>query len=350
MSNSSEQAAEYRDIRCSYSASLPELLTKHRISLLITTYQTGHLIVLHARQNQLNFAFHQFERAMGVAYKPGLIAICTAKEVWLARNAPDLAAKLEPRGHYDAFFLARTTHFTGDIGAHETAWIGNELWIVNTSFSCLCALHNIYSFAPRWRPPFITAYAPEDRCHLNGMAVVDGKPKYVTALGESDVPKGYRDVKEKSGCIMEVPSGRVVARGLAAPHSPRVHDGRLLVLNSGHGRLEAVDPSTGNLETVAKLQGFSRGMGLHAGLAFIGLSKMRPTWSAVPLNERGEEMKCGMTVVDLKTGNQVAHLDINSGVDEVFDVAVLPGITAPYFSGPSADKDVGQPMWTIPAG
>jgi len=350
MSSSSQHAAEYRDVRLSYSPSLPKLLTQLRISLLITTYQTGHLIVLHARQNQLKYTFHQFERAMGVAYRPDCIAVCTAREVWFARNAPELAANIEPLGRHDACYLARTTHFTGDISAHESAWVGNELWIVNSLFSCLCSLHPYYSFVPRWRPPFISTLVPEDRCHLNGLAIVNGQPKYVTALGETDTHQGFRDVRETGGCIMEVPSGRVVSRGLAGPHSPRVYNGGLFVLNAGHGRLETVDPSTGSRKTIADLQGFSRGMAIHRGLAFIGLSKIRSTWSGIPLADRREELKCGLAVVDLHTGNHIAQFDITAGVDEVFNVTVLPGITAPFFSGPLAEQDSGQPMWAIPPG
>jgi uncharacterized protein (TIGR03032 family) len=191
----SELGQEFRDICCSHSESLPALLTQLRLSVLISTYQTGHLVVVAARQGRPVLTFHQFERAMGIAVKPGTIAVCTRKEVWFLRDAPDIAGKLQPAGHHDACFLARTSHFTGDIEAHESAWVGGEFWIVNTLFSCLAALHPHYSFAPRWRPPFVSALRPEDRCHLNGLAVVDGQPRYVTALAETDSPAGWRAVK-----------------------------------------------------------------------------------------------------------------------------------------------------------
>jgi uncharacterized protein (TIGR03032 family) len=283
---------------------------------------------------------------MGLAYKPGCVAVCTRKEVWFAPNAPDIAPRLEPRGQYDACFLSRTMHFTGDIHVHESAWVGNEFWMVNTLFSCLCSLHPHFSFVPRWRPPFISALAPEDRCHLNGLAVVDGQPKYVTAMGETDAENGWRKAMESGGCILEVPSGRVVTRGLAAPHSPRVQDGRLYFLNSGIGRLEATDPATGKLEHLAALPGVPRGLALHQGLAFVGLSKPRPTWKGIPLAASREQLKCGMAIVELQTGKMAANLDFTAGVQEVFDVAVLPGITSPFFSGPSADRD--EPIWTFP--
>jgi uncharacterized protein (TIGR03032 family) len=344
----SERNIEYRDIRCSHSANLPALLTELGLSVLISTYQTGHVVVVAARQGRLVLTFHQFERAMGIAVKPGTIAVCTTKEVWFARDAPDIAAKLEQHGPFDACFLARTAHFTGDIRAHESAWVGREFWVVNTLFSCLAALDPRYSFAPRWRPPFVSSLVPEDRCHLNGLAVVDGQPRFVTALAETDSAEGWRAVKATGGCIMEIPSGRIVARGLSLPHSPRVFDGQLLFLHSGHGRLDRVDSSSGQVNPVAALPGVARGLALHGGFAFVGLSKARPTLEGVPIVAQRNLLKCGLVVVDLQTGELIAHLEFHTGVEEIFDVQVLPGITSPYVSGPWAERDTGQPLWTVP--
>jgi uncharacterized protein (TIGR03032 family) len=346
----SDPALAYRDIRCSHSENLPALLTELRLSVLISTYQTGHLVVIAARDGRLVLTFHQFERAMGIAVKPGTIGVCARDAVWFARSAPDIAAKIEPRGQYDACFLARTSHFTGDIHAHEAAWVGNEFWVVNTLFSCLSALHPRYSFAPRWRPPFVSALLPEDRCHLNGLALVDGQPRYVTALAETDSAEGWRTAKATGGCVVEVPSGRIVARGLSLPHSPRVDGGRLYFLYSGRGMLDAVHPSTGEVEPVAELHGVARGLALHGGFAFVGLSKARPTLDDVPIVARRDQLKCGLALVDLRTGNTAAQLEFRTGVEEIFDVQVLPGITFPYISGPWAERDTGQPLWTVPPG
>jgi uncharacterized protein (TIGR03032 family) len=341
---------QHRDIRCSHSENLPALLTQLRLSVLISTYQTGHLVVVASSEGRLVLTFHQFERAMGVAVKAGTIAVCTRKEVWFLRNAPDIAAKLEPRGHYDACFLARTSHFTGDIQAHESAWIGGEFWIVNTLFSCLSALDPHYSFAPRWRPPFVSELRPEDRCHLNGLAVVEGKPRYVTALAETDSRAGWREVNKSGGCLIEVSSGRLLVRGLALPHSPRVERNRIFFLNSGEGRLDMADPQTGQVTAVAPVPGVTRGLALYDEFAFVGLSKARPTLEGVPIVAQRDQLRCGLWVVDLRNGTVAAHLEFCTGVEEIFDVQVLPGIMFPYVSGPSAEQDSGQPLWTVPPG
>jgi uncharacterized protein (TIGR03032 family) len=222
------------------------------------------------------------------------------------------------------------------------------LWIVNTRFSCLCTLHPDYSIVPRWRPPFVTAFADDDRCHLNGLALVAGRPKYVTALGETDTANGWRANKPRGGCLMEVGSGEVISRGLSMPHSPRWHDGRLWLLESGTGQLVLVDPATGRRQRVAELPGFARGLALVGPYAFVGLSRIRKTsaMDGVPLAERRERLQCGVVVVDLRSGRVVALLEFQTAVEEIFDVQLLPGLRFPEVIG--FQQDTIQHTFVVP--
>jgi uncharacterized protein (TIGR03032 family) len=327
------------------------LLKQLGVSLVVTTYQANKLLVLREQQGGLSILVRSFERPMGVAVDQKRIALGARDQVWQFRNAPDIAPQVEPAGMHDACFIPRSSHVTGDIGIHEIAWAGekaDELWLVNTRFSCLCTLSPDYSFVPRWRPPFITAMAAEDRCHLNGLAVVAGQPKYVTALGQTDITGGWRANKAKGGCLMSVPDGRVVAGDLCMPHSPRVHQGKLWVLESGTGTLLLVDPATGQRSTIVELSGFARGLGLHGPYAFIGLSKIRPTsaMSGVPIAAKRDQLKSGVAVVDLRNGKIVAAVDFESAVEEVFDVQVLAGPRFPEVLG--FQKDTVQNTFVVP--
>jgi uncharacterized protein (TIGR03032 family) len=277
---------------------------------------------------------------MGLAVDGSRLALGTRKEVWFLRNAPDIAPQVEPAGQHDACFLPRSSHITGDIGIHEVAWVADELWIVSTRFSCLCTLDPDYSFVPRWRPPFISALAAEDRCHLNGLAIVDARPKYATALGTTDERDGWRADKPHGGCIIDIPSGEFVTRGLSMPHSPRWHEGKLWVLESGTGSVVLVDLATGKRETVATVPGFTRGLAIAGPYAFVGLSKIRPTsaMDGVPLADRRDQLRCGIAVIDLHSGQTVASLDFQSAVEEIFDAQLLPGARFPEVVGFQKDS------------
>ncbi|HBL30542.1 MAG TPA: TIGR03032 family protein, partial [Acidobacteria bacterium] len=259
--------------------------------------------------------------------------------------------KLDPPERHDAVFLPRLCHATGDIRIHEMVFAtaadadgrAEELWLVNTRFSCLAGLDGEHSFVPRWRPRFVTALAPDDRCHLNGLAVQDGRVRYVTALGATDTPQGWREGKAHGGVLLDVPSGEIVARGLSMPHSPRWHAGRLWVLESGRGTLATVDPATGRLDTVTELPGFTRGLAFAGPYAFVGLSQIRETniFGGLPLTERLQEKLCGLWAVDLRTGKIAGFLRFEGLVQEIFDVQLLRA-RWPEIAEPDSDLVAGS--------
>ncbi|WP_409995498.1 TIGR03032 family protein [Cyanobium sp. BA5m-21] len=235
-------------------------------------------------------------------------------------------------GHVDACYMPRDSHTTGDILVHEMAYGENdELWVVNTRFSCLCTLDNINSFLPRWKPSFITGYSPNDRCHLNGLGMVDGKPKYVTALGETNTPTGWRDNKKDGEILIDIPSGEVIAHNLSMPHSPRWHNGQLWVLESGKGTLSVVDLKTDKHEAVATGPGFTRGLDFWGPLAFIGLSQARETavFSGIPITEQNIARNSGIWIINIEIGQLVAFVRLEDALQEIFAVQILQGIVCP---------------------
>jgi uncharacterized protein (TIGR03032 family) len=333
-------------LRSVHTTSFADILQHYGISVLVTTYQAGKLVVLRADRGVVNTHFRGFAKPMGLAVQGNRLAIGTALEIWEFHNVPAVALKLEPAGKHDACFLPRSGHATGEVLIHEMAWGSipddrtelilfdgrergegdSELCFVNTRFSCLCTLDPIHSFVPRWRPPFITALAPEDRCHLNGLGLVNGQVRYVTALGETDAAGAWRANKKNGGILMEVPSGAILLRGLSMPHSPRWYQGQLWLLESGTGTIGTVDRVAGRYEPIAELPGFTRGLDFYGNLAFIGLSQVRESavFSGIPLTERLTERTCGVWVVDVVTGQTVAFLKFEDAVQEIFAVQILP--------------------------
>jgi uncharacterized protein (TIGR03032 family) len=343
-------AKEPEPLRAVHTPNFPALLRRLRASLLVTTYQAGKLVMVRGEGDHLNTHFRGFSAPMGLALHGDRLAVGTSIQIWEFCNVPAVTAKLEPPGAHDACFLPRSCHVTGNVQVHEMAWGGDELWFVNTRFSCLCTLDRSSSFVPRWRPPFIKALEPSDRCHLNGLAMVDGRPRYATALGDTDTMAGWREKKAHGGVLIDVPSGEVLARELSMPHSPRWHAGRLWVCESGTGTLGFIDPNTMKYEPIAAVPGFTRGLDFAGNLAFVGLSQVRETavFSGIPITERldASERTCGVCVVDLNTGKVEALLRFEGGVQEVFAVQVLPGKQYPELI--NDDKGLMENSFVLP--
>ena len=333
-----------------HSTNLPGVLQQLNLSVLISTYQAGKLVVVGSSNNTPAFSFHTFDQVMGVAVARDQIAIGSRRQIHFLNAAHDVAPNVPPQKYYDGCFLARNSFVTGSIHGHDLAFGNEGLWVVNTLFSCLCTLDESYNFFPRWRPPFISQLIDQDRCHLNGLAMENGVPRFVTVLGQTDQPAGWRERKRDGGAILDVPSGEVVCQGLCMPHSPRIHQGKLWVLNSGRGELSIVDTKSGHVQAVAGLPGYTRGLAFYGNYAFVGLSRIRETniFGGLPIGENPESLNCGLGIVELTTGRTIATLRFKTGVEELFAVDVLPNIRNPKIVGPAPAKGEDEEVWIVP--
>ncbi len=324
------------------SRHLPAFLADHGASLAITTYQAGKLLLIGpgGQGGALSLFERTLPRCMGLAAAPGGLHVATLSQLWHFQEVAGGAAAGRYAGH-DALYAPRRCWVTGDCDIHDMV-LGPEGRPVfaNTLFSCLATVAEDASFTPLWRPPFVSRLAPEDRCHLNGLAAdPDGTPRYVTVVGPSDVADGWRDHRRSGGQLLAVPGGEVVCAGLSMPHSPRLHGGALWLLNSGTGEFGRVDPATGRFEPLAFCPGYARGLGFLGRYAVVGLSLAREsgTFAGLPLQEalarRGAEARCGLIVIDLETGETPHWLRFGGVVRELYDVAVLPGVRRPAMVG-----------------
>lgn len=309
-----------------HTLTLGEIFNKAGISLAITTYQAGRLILARADGDVVNTHFRTLPKPMGMVADGSRLIVGTTSQIIDFRNVPSAARRLTPRDKHTACYLPRETHTTGDIDIHEMALLGDDVYYINTRFSCLCKLSSGYSFEPVWKPNFISAYDVRDRCHLNGLAVRDNELRYVSALSTSDEPGGWRKHKASGGVVIDITNDEIVAGGLSMPHSPRWHMGKLWLLESGTGSLIGMDPSTGKREFHCELPGFTRGLDFYQNLAFVGISQVRETavFSGLKVTSENAVRDCGVWVVNLNTGKTVGFLKFTGGVQEIFAVSVLP--------------------------
>lgn len=318
-------------------------LHERRLGLAVSTYQIGKLFLLGAvSDSRISVTERTFERCLGIAIAGPSLFLAGLNAIWRFENVIPPGGELE--GH-DAVYVPQAAWFTGDVFAHDVGVLASGRPVfVNTAFSCLATVDEASSFRTVWQPPFVTRIAPGDRCHLNGLAMdTAGRPAFATAAGVSDEPRGWAAGRVGGGVVIAVEKAgagdAVVCRGLTMPHSPRLHDGRLYVLNAGTGEVGVVEPAAARFTAVGFVPGFARGLALHGGHALIGISLPRSNevFSGLPIEDRlradGQEPECAVLVMELATGRIVHWLRLGGVVRELYDIALLPGVRDPMLVG-----------------
>lgn len=327
-------------------------LARQQVSLAFSTYQTGKLFLVgHNSDGRFSVYDRTFERAMGLAGDGQTIYMATLYQLWRLENVLQPEETLEG---YDRHYVPQVGYTTGDLNVHDVALDadGRPLFI-SARFSCLATVSERHHFKPLWMPKFISRMAGEDRCHLNGLAVVDGQARYVTACSQSDIVDGWREHRRDGGVVIDVISNDVVAAGLSMPHSPRWYRNRLWLLDSGNGSFGFVDLATGKFQEVAFCPGFARGLAFVGDYAVVGLSLPRhdPTFAGLALQEKLTAAKasarCGLLVIDLTSGDAMEWLRIEEPVRELYDVLVLPGVRRPRLVGFKTDE-IRTRVWADP--
>ncbi len=355
MSEDSESAAtpaaEAAKVDYSFSGGLIARLAQLGIALAFTSYQSGLLYCLGRDAKGAHLHQAGFVKPMGLALDAqGDLALSAGFQILRLRNV--LTAGQWINHTFDACYVARSIQMTGELDAHDLGIDADDRPVfVNTRYNCLATVSERHSFQPLWRPSFISALVDEDRCHLNGLAMQDGRAAYVTAVSRSDTIDGWRDRRADGGVVVEVAGNRVVCDGLSMPHSPRFHQGALWLLNSGTGELGVVDLEAGRFEPKVFCPGFLRGLAFHGNLAFVGLSKPRyKRFEGLALDQRlkqrDSEPWCGIQVIDLAKGSCVDWFRIDGAVGEIYDLAVLPGVACAMTVPPGSAE--GMKLVTLP--
>jgi uncharacterized protein (TIGR03032 family) len=318
-------------------------LYEQNLSIVFTTYQAGKVFFIGLNPNgKLSIFERTLDRCMGLYTNGNSLYISTLYQLWRFEN---VLSKGETNNNYDALYAPQVGYITGDLDIHDVVVDDNQqLVFVNTLFSCIATVSETHSFIPLWQPPFISKLAAEDRCHLNGLALKDGKPKYVSMVSKSDLAEGWRPKRVGGGCIMDIESNEVILEGLSMPHSPRWYQDKLWLLNSATGEFGYADIQTGKFEPITFCPGYQRGLAFHNNFALIGISESRhsKTLGGLPLDEKltqkDAQARCGILVIDLKTGDIVHSLNIEGVVNELYDIAVLPNVRCPMALGFRTDE------------
>jgi uncharacterized protein (TIGR03032 family) len=319
------------DFSSRFTDNVPGILKGLNISLAMTSYQSQALFLVRSDGQTIDTNIKRFRRPMGLAVTKDQITLGTFSEILRFNRNDAVISDLDDKDKVDACFTPSASHTTGMINIHDIAYGDEGLWIVNSAFSCLATIEPGYSFIPRWKPPFITELKPEDRCHLNGMAMKDGRPKYVTTFNQADENNSWKGDLSLSGTLIDIESNEILIDGLIMPHSPKVYQGHLYYCESGHGLVCRYDPTTKKSVTLTKLQGFSRGIDFWGPLMFVGSSKTRKsdTKKVLPISREFDETYCGIWIINLEDNEIVGQIVFEGDVNQIYDLTIVPGISYP---------------------
>jgi uncharacterized protein (TIGR03032 family) len=311
--------AERTAIEFEYSPNVVRILSGLNVSLWISTYEAGQIVSLGTRAQELQLAFRRFDQPMGISSAEDRLAIGES-------SAIQIFEKRRGAARPQAVFRKTRTISTGKVMGHDLVLENERLWLVNTLCSSICAVDE-GMIVDTWKPSFVSEITPEDRCHLNGMAVSNGSPSYVTALAETNTANGWREHRISGGCLIDVRQNVTILSGLCMPHSPRIHQGRLWLLNSGRGEFGYVDLKRGRFEPIEVMPGYTRGLAFAGDYAFVGLSKIRQSniFGGLPIASHPEGLHCGVGIVDLRAGKTVAVFQFHTGITEIFAIETIVG-------------------------
>ena len=329
------EAPKERAVDFVHSGNFPELLRSLKASLFVTTYQAQRILVISPGKDRLSMLMRVFPRPTGMAISESKLALSAKHQMLVFERVYDVRDLEGTKEPYDFCFSPRISYICGDVQGHEVAFINGELHFINTRFNCLSRPSTRYSFEVVWKPKFITELVPEDRCHLNGMALENNTIRYCSCLSKGNVKDHWRDHKRDGGIVINYSDSEVVTSGLSMPHSPRLHGGKLWILNSGRGQLEIVDTASGKRTAIAVLPGFLRGLAFVDRYAFIGLSKIREsnTFGGLEIQEKAKELECAVYCIDISQGTLAGFIKFTKGVEELFDVKILQGSLNPHVIG-----------------
>lgn len=343
LQSAASQPVEKPTLEITGSSGFSSWLIEQKTSFIFTTYETGKVFLIGMQPDARVSIFERtFNRCMGLCGNAQTFYMSSQYQIWRFDNALDPGQSYEG---YDRLYVPQTGYTTGDIDTHDMAIDGEgHVIFINTLFSCLARLSESHSFKPLWKPKFISKLTAEDRCHLNGLAMVEGKPKYITAVSRSDADEGWRERRVDGGIVMDIETDEIIAERLSMPHSPRWYRNQLYILNSGTGYFGTLDVASGKFEPITFCPGYARGLSFMGDFAIVALSTIRDNWAFADLpisdelTKRKLEAHCGIQIIDLRSGDVVHTMHIGGIVRELYDVLLLPGVLRPMALGFKTDE------------
>lgn len=309
-----------------------DVLARLDITLLVTR-EYEHLVLALAadrRGGKVSYLSLPHPSGLAVDRRRGIVHLASTRN-------PNAIVRLRP---VDGLLSPVCCHFLpGRLYLHDLAMIGSQLHGNAVGQNAIVKLNDDGSHQRVWWPrslePRGRAGFERNYLQLNSIAAganLAGSFFSATVDKPGARRPGHRNFAvDGRGIIFSGRTRRPIVRGLTRPHSARLHRGQLWVDNSGYGQVGLAHD--GRFEPLATLPGWTRGLCLHRGVAFVGVSRVIPRFAMYAPGLEVDEATCGVHAVDAASGKVLGSITWPAG-NQIFAVEWVPR----SFSG-------GFPSW-----
>lgn len=318
-----------------FSRLFPLWLRENKCNIVVSCYRKNRLFCIGMQgSGHVSTYFATVLRPMGLAYDDTDGTILSSERGNITTFKCKGSETCPQYGYFDKLYLPTHVFLSSDTDIHDLR-IGadSKLYYVSARFNSICMPSTENSFDVHWIPPWISTVdgmpPAEDRCHLNGMAIVDGLPRFVTSSCISDYSGAWRE-HHGEGVVYDILNETIVASGLWAPHSPNWYDGKLWIAEAGTGQFGYVDLVERKFVAKKFLPGFIRGITIYNNFALINTSMDRHDYAFkdLPLGhlveQSGARVRSGVWIIDMNTFDVRHTFEFIDPTSELYDIIVLP--------------------------
>jgi uncharacterized protein (TIGR03032 family) len=305
-----------------------DVLAQHDITLLVTREYEHLALALRPNDNGGSISYLRVPHPSGLAIdrRRGIVYLASTRN---PNAIIDLAPVRQPGAPAGPLAPVRCRFLPGCLYLHDLAMIGGRLHGNAVGQNAIVRLHDDGRHERVWWPRCIESEGPagfgRNYLQLNSIAAgpdLAGSFFSASAHQVSARRPGHRNFPvDGRGVIFSGRTRRPIVHGLTRPHSARLYRKQVWVDNSGYG--EVGIGRDGKFQPAAKLPGWTRGLCLHEGVAFVGVSRVIPRFSVYAPGLEVDEATCGVHAVEIASGKALASITWPAG-NQIFAVEWIP--------------------------
>jgi uncharacterized protein (TIGR03032 family) len=333
-----------------------DVLAQHDITLLVTREYEHLVLALRPNRNGGRVSHMRMPHPSGLAVdrRRGIVHIASTRnpnqviDMCPVRQLIDRMDNPARGKLNDPLIPVRSRFFPGCLYLHDLAMVGGQLHGNAVGQNAVIRLQADGSYERVWWPKSIDrAGRPAfGRNYLQLNSIAAGSDLAGSFFSASTPTIGVRRPGHRNfrvdgrGVIFSGATRKPIVHGLTRPHSARLYRKQLWVDNSGYGELGVI--RDGRFEPVAKLPGWTRGLCLHEGVAFVGISRIIPRFAAYAPGLEVDEATCGVHAVQTASGKVLGSITWPCG-NQIFAVEWVPrGFTGGFPSwGRRSARSIG---------